>query len=120
MTGGGFVSPPFSLRGAMSDFPDMVYRVPGPHYGADGRGFAYLPVNDADELKAALADGWHRTIADAMAGGVLKEVIEAQEAIDEISPATRAELEQKARELGVSFNARTRDEVLAERIAAAL
>jgi len=107
----------------MSEFPDIVYRVPGPHYGADGRGFAYMGVNDADEMKAALADGWHRTIADAMgnteAKAVLVEVAEAQEAVADIADETREALEVKAKALGVSFNSRTSDKVLAERIAAA-
>lgn len=107
----------------MATFPDIVYRVPGPHYGADGKGYAYLGVNDAEELKAALAEGWHRTMAEAMgkreAEAVVAEVIEAQEAVADIAPETREALEAKAKALGVSFNARTRDEVLAERIAAA-
>jgi serine/threonine protein kinase HipA of HipAB toxin-antitoxin module len=108
----------------MADFPDTVFRVPGKHYGFDSRGFDYLGVNNAEELEAALADGWHRTIEAAMgrpaAKAVIVEVQEARAAIDEMSPATRKELEQKARQLGVSFNARTRDEVLAQRIASAL
>lgn len=110
----------------MSDFPDTVFRVPGKHYGFDSRGFDYLGVNNADQLKAALADGWHRTIDAAIAAlvtpaeAVLAEVAEAKEAVAEIAPDTRAALEEKARELGVPFNARTRDEVLAERIAEAL
>lgn len=108
----------------MTDFPEMVYRVPGSHRGFRGNTFDFMGVNSAEELKAAQAAGWHLKIEDAIAAvqakAVIAEVVEAQEAIDEISPATRDELEQKARELGVSFNARTKDEVLAERIAAAL
>ena len=103
----------------MTDFPAILYRVPGPHYGADGRGFAYLGVADADEYDAALSEGWHDTIEAAMAGGVLKEVTEAKEAVAAITPSARDELEAQAKALGVSFNARTRDKVLAERIAAA-
>lgn len=107
----------------MSEFPDIVYRVPGPHYGADGKGFDYRGVADADELKEALAEGWHRTMGEAMgnteAKAVLVEVAEAQEAVAEISEEGREALEAKAKELGVSFNSRTSDKVLAERIAAA-
>jgi hypothetical protein len=43
-----------------------------------------------------------------------------EDAIDDVSPPTREELEAKAKQLGVSFNARTSDMKLAERIAAAL
>lgn len=107
----------------MSNFPDIVYRVPGPHYGADGRGFEYLGVNDAAEMDAAFAAGWHPTIEDAMgvkkAKAVIAEVAEAQEAVAKIDTVTREQLETQAKALGVSFNARTKDDVLAERIAAA-
>lgn len=107
----------------MSEFPDMVYRVPGQHVGPAGHTYDFLGVDDAAAMKAALASGWHRTIGDAIAAlsakAVIAEVVEAREAVAEIDPATREELEAKAKALGVSFNARTRDSVLAERIAAA-
>jgi len=100
----------------MSDFPDMVYRTPGPHRAQNGGTFGYLGVNDADEMQAALADGWYLTVDAAFAA--LEAVIEeVTEAVDDVSPATRDELEQKARELGIGFNARTTDAVLAQRIA---
>lgn len=108
----------------MSEFPDIVYRTPGLHRAQNGGTFDYLGVNSQDELDAALADGWHRTIGEAFAKieaeGVIAEVTEANDAIDDVSPATRDELEQKAKELGVSFNSRTSDKVLAQRIADAL
>jgi hypothetical protein len=100
----------------MSDFPDIVYRTPGEHRAQNGGTFGYLGVNDAAEMQAALADGWYRTVDAAFAAleAVDEEVTEA---IDDVSPATREELEQKARELGIGFNARTTDAVLAQRIA---
>jgi len=105
----------------MSDFPDIVYRTPGEHRAQNGGTFGYLGVNDAAEMQAALR--WlvsHRcdaAIAALEAEAVIEEVAEAIEAIDDVSPATREELEQKARELGIGFNARTTDAVLAQRIA---
>jgi len=102
----------------MSDFPDMVYRTPGEHRAQNGGTFGYLGVNDAAEMQAALADGWYRTVDAAFAALEAETVIEeVAEAIDVVSPATREELEEKARELGIGFNARTADEVLAQRIA---
>jgi hypothetical protein len=102
----------------MSDFPDIVYRTPGEHRAQNGGTFGYLGVNDADEMQAALADGWYRTVDAAFAALEAETVIEeVAEAIDVVSPATREELEEKARELGIGFNARTTDAVLAQRIA---
>ena len=105
----------------MSDFPTMVYRSPGVHRASGGGSFDYRGVDDAAAMNAALADGWYRSIAEAVvvksADAILTEVKEAEDAIDDVSPATRDELEQKARELGIGFNARTSDKVLAQRIA---
>ena len=71
-----------------------------------------------------LKQGWFPSYEEAVAGKVAAKIIEAAEAfddaIDEVSDPTRDELESKAKELGVSFNARTSDKKLAERIAQAL
>ena len=105
----------------MTDYPTMVYRSPGSHRASGGGTFDYMGVDDEGTMRDALAKGWRATIAEAIAGtkagAILTEVKEAQEAVDDVSPATRDELEQKARELGIGFNARTSDEVLAARIA---
>lgn len=91
----------------------MVYR----KGSRDGHPFDYKTV-EADDYADALASGWFESPADiGKAGAILSEVKEAQEAVDDVSPATRDELEQKARELGIGFNARTSDAVLAQRIA---
>lgn len=107
----------------MNNFPDMVYKVPGLHRGPNGSTFDYLGVDDAAAMEAAFAAGWHPTIEDAMgvkkAKAVIAEVVEAQDAISDIDGVTREQLETQAKALGVSFNARTKDEVLAARIAAA-
>jgi hypothetical protein len=103
----------------MTDFPTIVYRVPGPHYGADGRGFDYRGVDDAEAYDAALGEGWHETIWAAMGGEVIREVAEAAEVVSDVSDDARLAMEAEAKELGVSFNSRTSDKVLAERIAAA-
>jgi uncharacterized membrane-anchored protein len=100
-----------------------MYRVPGRHYGADGRGFDYIGVNTAEEVLAAIDEGWHLSIEDAIAaldaGEVIDEVAEAKAVLADIDGDLRAALEAEAKALKVSFNARTSDKVLAERIAAA-
>lgn len=105
----------------MTDYPTIVYRTPGPHRASGGGTFDYMGVEGPEAMKAAFDAGWRATIAEAIAGrkagAILTEVKEAQEAVDDVSPATRDELEQKARELGIGFNARTSDKVLAQRIA---
>lgn len=108
----------------MTDFPTIVYRTPGMHRAGGGATYDFKGVDDDDALDVAIKAGWRLTLGEAVASvaatAVLKEVIEAQEAIDDVSPATRDELEQKAKELGIGFNARTSDTVLAQRIAGAI
>jgi len=106
----------------MTDFPTIVYRVPGPHIGPRCT-YAYKGADDAAAFDALLAAGWFATLPEAKAGIAVDAIVEAAEAFDvltdNVSPETREALEAKAKALGVPFNARTRDEVLIERIAAA-
>lgn len=75
-----------------------------------------LEVQNEDELAAALADGW---LEDPVAADALNPKPDAEQPTPD-APPTRAELEQKATELGVKFDGRVSDKTLAERIAAAL
>ncbi len=107
----------------MIAFPETVYRSPGVHRGYRGNTFDYAPVNSAEELKAMQAKGWHLSIWDALAAAgvnpVIAEVAEAKAAVADIDDNVREAMEAEAKALGVKFNARTSDKVLAERIAAA-
>ncbi len=90
--------------------PTMVLKYPGPTQLQDGS-YDYLIVDEPD-VEAALADGWYRTAAEAKAAGSAPK--------DEPKPdaePTRAELEQKATELGLKFDGRTTDKKLAALIA---
>lgn len=126
----------------MSDFPTIVYKSPGRHSGPPGKTYDYKGVVDEAEMAAALADGWFRTIPEAcdesLRGPAARERFEAgvptltpsgpvtkapevdSGGFADEAPPTRAELETKARELGLQFDGRTTDKRLAERIAAAL
>ena len=108
----------------MSDFPTIMYRVPGPHRKPRGGTYAYRGADDQEAFDALLAKGWFPSYEEAVAGKVAGKTAKAEasveEAIDDESAPTRDELETKAKELGVSFNARTSDKKLAERIAEAL
>lgn len=108
----------------MSSFPTILYRTPGPHKKPRGGTYAYRGAANQEEFDALIAKGWFPSYEEAAAGKRAAEIIQAAEdledALDEVSPPTRDELESKAKELGVSFNSRTSDKKLAERIAEAL
>lgn len=108
----------------MTDFPTIMYRVPGPHKKPRGGTYKTTGAADKAEFDELLKKGWFPSYEEAAAGKIAGKIIEAAEAfedaVDEVSAPTRDELETKAKELGVSFNARTSDKKLAERIAEAL
>ena len=108
----------------MSNFPTIMYRVPGPHKKPRGGTYRTTGAADKAEFDALLKKGWFPSYEEAAAGKIANEIIKAAEdfedAVDEVSDPTRDELETKAKELGVSFNSRTSDKKLAERIATAL
>ncbi len=108
----------------MTDFPTILYKTPGPHKKPRGGTYKTTGAADKAEFDALLKKGWFPSYEEAAAGKIAGKIIEAAEAfedaVDEVSAPTRDELETKAKELGVSFNARTSDKKLAERIAEAL
>jgi hypothetical protein len=103
----------------MTDFPTIVYRTPGPHKKPRGKTYAYRGAADQEAFDALIAKGWSASYEEAVSKLDKKPKAKAVE-IDEVSGPTREELEIKAKELGVSFNARTSDITLSDRITAAL
>ena len=104
----------------MTDFPTIVYRIPGPFKKPRGGTYAIRPAADKEAFDALIAKGWSASYEEALiAAQPLKTKAKAVE-IDEVSGPTREELEIKAKELGVSFNVRTSDITLSERITSAL
>ena len=99
----------------MSDFPRMIYRAGGTEEIHGGR-FETRIVHDIDEQDAALLDGWSLT-TDAAREAARPAAEPAPAILDDNAPPTRAELEQKAVELGIEFSPRIGDAKLAERIA---
>jgi hypothetical protein len=91
----------------------MLFKVDGPHEIHGGK-FDYVIVADADEQAQAVADGWALTTDEAR-----NATVPAKAGTDD-APPTRAELEQKATDLGIKFDGRTTDARLAEKIEAAL
>lgn len=101
----------------MSEYPRIIYRAGGTEEIHGGR-FETRIVQNVDEQDAALIDGWSLTTDAARAVAETKpELAPVDGAADDNAPPTRAELEQKAHELGIEFSPRIGDAKLAERIA---
>lgn len=98
----------------MTEFPCLLFKKDGPHFGPPGFTYDSCAARDAVHLAELLAAGWFYTLAEAIDGK------QSEPAQSEDAPVTRAELEQKARELGLQFHHRTGDKKLAEMIEAAL
>lgn len=110
----------------MDRFPQMLFKAGGLEQ-FHGGSFSTLVVQDADALADALSAGWHETTPAAVEAQRAEQERAAQAAAapatlepDDTKPPTRAELEQKAVELGLDFDGRTTDRRLAEKIAAKL
>jgi len=97
----------------MIEFPTLVYRCPGPHFGPRGSTYNYVGVNNEDELVLRVAEGWCVTLDEAVDGK--KPAVPADDA-----PPTRVEMEEKARELQIKFDGRTTDRKLSALIETAL
>jgi hypothetical protein len=100
----------------VTDFPTIVYRTPGPFKKPRGGTYAIRPAADKEAFDALIAKGWSASYEGAVGSKPKAKAVE----IDEVSGPTREEMEIKAKELGVSFNARTSDITLSDRITAAL
>ena len=99
----------------MSDeFPKMLFKAGGSEELHGGNFHTFIAQDEQDEA-AALADGWHLIMPEAVAA-----VSKSAAPEDDEAPPTRAELEAKATELGIKFDGRTTDAKLGEKIAAAL
>ena len=96
----------------MDEFPKMLYRSPGSLALAGGT-FSTLIVQGQDEQDDAVAEGWHVSSPKA------KAAFDAPPSDAETAPPTRAELEQKAAELGLKFDGRTGDKKLAAMVSEA-
>ena len=89
-----------------------VYRYPGP-FDIHGGKYDFRAVPDG-EVSAYLADGWYLTTPEAKAA---HEARSAPVVVhDDDAPPTRAELEQKAAELGIKADGRWSDKRLAAEI----
>ncbi len=114
----------------MADQTYMLVRV-GKQWQLESGWYDLRVVHTKDDLDAALADGWfldqyaakaaHEAAALAAQPAAAAGAGDAGAAASAVpaadAPPTRAELEQKASELGVRFDGRVSDKTLAQRIA---
>lgn len=107
----------------MSDFPTIVYRCPGPHWGPPGTTYGSVGVNNADELAARLAEGYHRSIPEAaeafFAAKAPKPAAPAPIATPaDNAPPTRDEMLEQAARIGLKTDKRWSDATLLANIEA--
>ena len=102
------------VQTADDQFPTLVYKGKGPHSRAGGT-YDYAAANDQEDLDAKLADGWFTTLPEAIDAHDKPAAVKSDNA-----PATRAELETKAKELGIQFGKKTNDAELSASITKAL
>jgi hypothetical protein len=105
------------------EFPRFVYLSPG-NFRRGKSSYRYVSVNSLEEHDAYLAQGWS-TSADlaidrANAPTPAPAPAPAPVVPEDNAPPTRAELESKARELGLRFDGRTSDRTLLRRITQAI
>jgi hypothetical protein len=91
-------------------FPQVLYR---------GLMLETRMVYDVESRDAAIAEGWHDQPWDALDAATAPPM-PTPAPPPEDAPPTRAELEEKATELGIKFDGRTSDRKLSGDIAAKL
>lgn len=114
----------------MADFPTIVYRCPGPHWGPPGTTYQSIGVADQSAFDKALADGWFATLpgaveaflspASARVAVVSEPVVAEPVAVEDNAPPTRDEMLTKAAEIGLTVDKRWSDKTLANKIIEAL
>ena len=129
----------------MIELPAMLYQSPGPHKKPGGGTYRIVGIKTQEELDAKLSAGWFASSAEAITAAGDKATTPKKIAewrlkakakktkkrkpskplgwkqpvpgpVIEDAPPTRAELETKAKELGIRFDGRTRDKKLGQLI----
>ena len=111
----------------MTEFPTILYKCPG-NWPGNGYSFGTRPANDQGEFDAAVSDGWHPTVPQAVEAWrnpvvvvVKPEPVPVLDPVpDDNAPPTRAEIEQKAKELGIAVHHKHSDATLLKKIEDAL
>lgn len=100
-------------------YPTILYRCPGPHFGPNGSTYEIAQARDDDQFDELLDKGYSQSLTAAVDRS--NEPEPEPDSVDKsIDGLSRAELEEKAKALGIRFQKRTLDIVLATRIAEAI
>jgi len=99
-------------------FPRLMFRAPGPEQ-CQGGSYTHKLVQDSEEFSAALQDGFHGTLPEALAPAPVIITAKLAEA-DDNAPPTGEELRAKAKELGLVFKRNATDEEIGKLITAKL
>lgn len=91
----------------------LLYRCPGKHQRPGGT-YDYIGVDSQEKFDELLAGGWFETLPEAIDGKV------KEKPVDDVTPPTRAELEEKAKELSLKFHGNISDEKLGKMIEEAI
>jgi hypothetical protein len=94
----------------MQEYPKMLYKCPGPVGHNDGISYEPIIVDDADQEKAAVADGYELVVEDAWA--------KSQKPAE--TTDSREDMEKQAAEVGVTVDRRWSDSTLRQKIDEAL
>lgn len=109
----------------MTEFPTLLYKCPGPWAG-DGYKFGSRPANDQAEYDAAVSDGWHPTVPQAVeawrkpVAAVSLTPLPSPVPLPEDAPPTRAEIEAQCAKLGIAVHHKHNDATLLKKIEDAL
>lgn len=98
------------------EFPVLVYRCPGAHFGPNGTTYESMGVNDEFQLHFAVLDGWSKTLVEAAINFIEpKEVLDYPKEVSNSAP-TREEMLQQADKIGLKVDRRWSDAKLVEKI----
>ena len=100
------------------EFPTFLYRCPGSHFGPPGTTYGTLDVAGEDELQAALADGWHTSLAEACEDFLRKPEPVREPEPEADAPPTRDEMLEQAKRIGLKVDRRWNDATLLSAIVA--
>lgn len=106
----------------MTQFPILVYRCPGAHWGPSGTTYDSVGVADDAELEQRHAQGYHQTLVAAVEAfrAPAVSVAQPEPQTPDDAPPTRDEMMQQAEILGIKADKRWSDATLMGKIQEAM